>query len=141
MKVAIRYYSKTGHTKKLAEAISEELGVPAYPTNTTVKEEVDILFLGSAIYATGISDSIKNYIANLDSTKVKKVVNFSSATILTSTYDQVKKLVEEKGIPMAAEEFHCKGSFGVLQKGRPNQEDVNAIKAFARKIVDNEKKH
>lgn len=140
MKTAIRYYSKTGHTRLLADAISEVAGVPACTVDTPVTEETDILFLGSAIYATGISDSVKKFVEGLDSSKVKKIVNFSSATILTSTYDQVKKLVEEKGIAMAEEEFHCKGSFGVLQKGRPNAEDVQAVKNFAKGILEKEGK-
>lgn len=31
MKIAIRYYTQTGNTKKLAEAIAAELGVEARP--------------------------------------------------------------------------------------------------------------
>ena len=45
MKYAVRYYTKTGNTKRLAEAIAKELGVEALPVSETVNEKVDILFL------------------------------------------------------------------------------------------------
>ena len=44
MKYAIRYYSKSGNTKKLADAISEVLDVPAYDLSHELTEDVDVLF-------------------------------------------------------------------------------------------------
>lgn len=140
MNIAIRYYSKSGNTKKLAEAISEVAGVPALTVDAPVTEDTDLLFLGSSIYAAGVSQSIKDFIEQLNPSKVRKVVNFSTATILTSTYDQVKKLLDEKNIPMAEEEFHCKGSFGLIQKGRPNVNDIQEARMFAKKIIEKEKR-
>lgn len=46
MKYAVRYYTKTGNTKRLAEAIAKELGVDALPLSEGVKDAVDVLFLG-----------------------------------------------------------------------------------------------
>ena len=48
MKVAVRYYTKTGHTKKLAEAVAGAVGAEALPISTPVSEPVDILFLGNS---------------------------------------------------------------------------------------------
>ena len=45
MKIAVRYYTKTGNTKKLAMAIAEAVGVEAKPISVPVDEPVDILFL------------------------------------------------------------------------------------------------
>ena len=47
-KIAVRYYTKTGNTKKLAEAIAETVGVKAESVTVPVDQEVDILFLGSS---------------------------------------------------------------------------------------------
>lgn len=135
MKVAVRYYSKTNNTRKLAEAIGECLNIEVKTVEEKLEEDVDILFLGSSVYAGGIDSKVKNFINNLDSSKVKKVVNFSSAAVLTSTYKQVKEMVEAKGIEMSKEEFHCKGSFGLVHKGRPNNDDIKAFKEFALKIA------
>jgi len=51
MKIAIRYYTKTGNTKKLAEAIASAIDVEAKTVDEPLSEDVDILFLGSAVYA------------------------------------------------------------------------------------------
>ncbi|MHB8061617.1 MAG: hypothetical protein ACYDG2_03110 [Ruminiclostridium sp.] len=44
MNIAIRYYSKTGNTKKLTEAIGEVTGVTAQTTDVALDGETDILF-------------------------------------------------------------------------------------------------
>lgn len=48
MTYAVRFYTKTGNTKKLAQAIAGELGVEALPISEGVNEKVDILFLGNS---------------------------------------------------------------------------------------------
>ncbi len=135
MKTAIRYYSRGGNTEKLAKAISEAIGVEALTTDVPLTEDVDILFLGSSVYAYGVDDNIKSFIANIG-VNVGKVVNFSTAALVKSTYKQVGKLLEEKGIPQAKEEFYCRGSFGPMHKGRPDADDLKAAKEFAEKIVN-----
>ena len=134
MKVAIRYYTRGGNTKKLADAISEAIGVEAKTTAEPLTEDVDILFLGSSVYAYGVDDEVKKFINGID-VKVGKVVNFSTAALIKSTYKQVAKLLAEKNIPFAEEEFACKGSFAMMHKGKPDADDCKAAAAFAKKIV------
>ena len=134
MKVAIRYYTRGGNTKKLADAIAEAIGVEAKTTAEPLTEDVDILFLGSSVYAYGVDDEVKKFIKGID-VKVGKVVNFSTAAIIKSTYKQVAKLLTEKNIPFAKEEFACKGSFAVMHRGKPDADDCKAAADFAKKIV------
>ena len=84
MKIAIRYYTKTGNTKKMAEALSETVGVEALTVDNPLTEDVDILFLGSAVYAAGVDAKVKEFIENID-VNVGKIVNFSSAALIEST--------------------------------------------------------
>lgn len=134
MKIAIRYYSKSGNTKKLAEQIGSTLKVEVQDVSSPLTEDVDILFLGSSVYAAGVDNEVKNFIENIN-VSVGKVVNFSTAALIPSTYNQVKKLVEQKRITMAEEEFHCRGSFMMMHRGRPNAADLKEISTFARKIA------
>ena len=134
MKVAIRYYTRGGNTKRLAEAISKAVGVDAETTSVPLTEDVDILFLGSSVYANGVDKEVKQFIEGIR-VKVGKVVNFSTAALVKSTYKQVSKLLEEKHIPFAKEEFYCRGSFAVMHRDRPNADDCNAAADFARKII------
>ena len=138
MKVAVRYYTKTGNTKKLAEAIAAEIGAEALPISEPVDEKADILFLGNSYYAFNIDPEVRDFVRGLDKEKVGCIVNFGSAAMLNSTYKKVKAEADKAGIPMSEKEFHCKGEFKGLHKGRPNDEDLKAAAAFAGKIVKGE---
>ena len=135
MKVAVRYYTKTGNTKRLAEAIGKAIGVEALPISASITEPVDILFLGNSYYAFSIDPEVRNFVKSLDKNKVGRIVNFGSAAMLNSTYKKVKTEADKIGIPVDEREFHCKGEFKGLHKGKPDQADLKAAAAFAQKIV------
>lgn len=135
MKVAVRYYTKTGNTKRLAEAVAKALGVEALPLSAPVEERVDMLFLGNSYYAFSIDPEVRDFIRALDRDKVGRIVNFGSAAMLNSTWKKVKAEADKAGILMDAREFHCKGEFKGVHKGRPNEEDLKAAAEFAKKIV------
>ena len=135
MKTAIRYYTKTGNTKRLAEAVAKELGVEALPLSEPIKEPVDILFLGNSYYAFNIDPEVREFIRRLDKDMVGKIVNFGSAAMINSTYKKVKTEADKAGIAMDEREFHCRGEFKGIHKGRPNHEDLAAPAAFARSII------
>lgn len=88
MKYAVRYYSKSGNTKKLADEIARVLGIDAKDVSEPLTEDVEILLMGSSVYAAGVDASVKSFINQIDG-KVGCVVNFSTAAILNSTYKQV----------------------------------------------------
>ena len=135
MKIAVRYYTKTGNTKKLAEAVAAAAGVKALPISTPVDEPVDILFLGNSYYAFSIDPEVRDFIRSLDKTKVGRIVNFGSAAMLNSTYKKVKAEADKAGIRMDEREFHCKGEFKGLHKGKPDESDLKAAAGFARQII------
>ena len=132
MKFAVRYYTKTGNTKRLAEAMAKELGVEALSIIEPVTEPVDILFLGNSYYAFNIDPEVRNFIRTLDKEKVGRIVNFGSAAMLNSTYKKVKAEADKVGIAMDKKEFHCKGEFKGIHKGRPNEDDIKAAVEFVK---------
>lgn len=135
MKFAIRYFTRTGNTEKLAKVIEEVAGVEAKKIDAKLEEDVDVLFLGASIYAAGIDNEIKKFIDGID-VKVKKVVLFSTAAMLGSPYKQVEKLLKNKEIIMDPRHFHCKGKFLNMLKDRPNEEDLNNLREFVKDIVE-----
>ena len=136
MKIAVRYYTKTGNTKRLAEAVADAVGAEALPISEPLTEAVDILFLGNSYYAFSIDPEVRDFIRSLDSGKVGRIANFGSAAMLNSTWKKVKAAADKKGIAMDAREFHCKGEFKGFHKGRPNEDDLKAVAAFAKKIME-----
>ena len=134
MKAAVRYYTKTGNTKKICEAIAEAIGVEAKPVDVPLEEKTEVLFLGNSVYAANIEKEVKDFVeANKDN--IGKLVNISSAALLEGTYGRISKLCSELGIDIDQREFHCKGSFKFMHKGRPNQQDLEEAAAFAKGIM------
>ena len=136
MKIAVRYYTKTGNTKRLAEAIAKAVGVEALPISTPVTEPVDVLFLGNSYYAFSIDPEVRKFVQGLDKKLVGKIVNFGSAAMLNSTYKKVKAEADKVGIPMDEREFHCKGEFKGIHKGKPDEADMKRAAEFAKKVIE-----
>jgi len=134
-KIAVRYYSKSGNTKKLAERIATVAGCNAETTDIDLGEKVDILFLGAAVYWAGIDKNVKDYIGRLDKNKVGKVVIFSTSALAERAVPSIKKLLEAKKIKVAADDFYCRGQFASLYRGKPDENDLSAAAEFAKKII------
>lgn len=134
MNIAVRYFTRSGNTQKLAKAIGDAVGVEAKVVSVPLEEHTEVLFLGSSVYAAGVDDAVKRFIAE-NKEKIGKIYNFSTAALAASTYKQVEKLAKEHGVAMAAEEFHCRGSFAFMHRGRPNEQDLRDAAEFAKGII------
>lgn len=134
MSIAIRYFSRTGHMKQMAEAAASVLGLEAKTIEQPLDAPVDVLLLGTAVYAAGVDGKVKDFIAQLDPAKVGKVICFSSSAILESSYAQVKKLLEERGIAADSREFHCRSQLTLLHRGHPDSADIENLKTFVKSL-------
>ena len=135
MSVAIRYFSKFGHSKLMAEAVSQVAGVPALDVNEPLDGEVEILFLGAGLFLGKVDGSVGAFIKTLSPEKVGKVVCFGSCVIKKSPVPELKKLLEAQGLNVAVESFSCKGAMGPIYKGHPDSKDLALLQEFARGIL------
>ncbi len=135
MNIQVRYYSRGGNTKKVAEAIAEELGVEALNITNPV-EGADLLFLGNSMYAFTIDKNVKKFVGELKVENTKEIVNFSTSASDSSTHKKVNKCIKDKNIKLNEKHLSIPGEFLKMNKGRPNEEDLKAAKKFAREIVD-----
>lgn len=134
MNIAIRYYTRSGHTKKLAEAIAEKINVKAENISVPLDEPAELLFLGCSYYAFDMDREVKSFItANKDN--IGKIVCFGTSAMMKSMKKPMKKLTEPLGIKLSDEEFHCRGEFKFVNKGRPNENDVKNAALFAERVV------
>lgn len=109
MRAAVRYYSRSGNTKAVAEAIAKKAGVPAISVDSdqaAIKEPVDVLFIGGALYAYGIDNHLKTYLRSLKKGDAKKAVVFSTSWLSKHSIDLIKKGVAEAGIPVEEQAFY-----------------------------------
>jgi flavodoxin len=135
MATAVRYLSKTGHTKLVAEAIAQELDVPAEPISAPLPEVTDILVLGGAIYGFTLDDDFINYIKTLDSAAVKKVYVVATSAIVKTVNQSIKDLLVTQGLNVASDTFHCYGKFALIHSKHPTAQDLQDAASFAKKIV------
>lgn len=130
MKTAIRYYTHSGNTKKLADAIGAALSLQAETVDTPLTEKVDLLLLGCSYYAFDMDPNVKTFLRE-NKDKIGKVICFGTSAMNKSMKKPLKKVLDELNVAQAEEDFHCPGSFGPMHKGRPNADDMKAAQEFA----------
>ena len=97
--IRIRYYSKTGNTKQVAEYISDCLNVRALEINDDdYKSKCSLLFLGGAPYANIMAPKLREYVYNLDLDYVDEVALFTTSNWSKRTVKAIKDILNEKGI-------------------------------------------
>ena len=134
MNIAIRYYTQTGNTKKLAEAIAAELGLEAKPVSVPLEEKADLVFLCNSVYWAGIDKSVKQFVKD-NTEKIGAIVNVSTAALIESSYGQMRKLASGAGVKLCEKEFHCRGKVSALHAGHPDEADLKAAREFARSVT------
>jgi flavorubredoxin len=130
MNPAVRYFSRTGNTKLVAEAIAKAVQTTAISVDAPdakLDKPVDVLFIGGALYAYGIDSHLKEYLASLQKADVKKAVVFSTSWLSKHAIDLIKKGLKDAGIPVAKEFFYV--------KNKPSAAQLQEADAFAQKYV------
>lgn len=129
MKTAVRYYSKFGNTKKIAEAIAEEAGVKAVSVTEEpdLTEYVDVLFLGGAPYANIMALELREYAKRLPSDKIGRAVLFTTSNWSRRTVRALGKILAGKGIPVEKRYFYAHMTRIKARTG--------AAKDFTRKVM------
>ncbi|MDR3305435.1 MAG: flavodoxin [Clostridiales Family XIII bacterium] len=135
MKTEVRYYTRSGNAKKLAEAIAGVIGAAAETVETPLSEPVDLLFLGGAVYAGNLDSHLKSFAAGLTADKAKAVAVFNSAAGGRSIRPDVAALITDEGIRICEEAFSCKGKFLLANRGKPDAQDCAGAAAFAKKLI------
>ena len=134
MTVAVRYYTRSGNTKKLADAVAFAASVESKDITCPLDEKADILFLGCSYYAFDVDEAVKKFIIE-NKGNIGKVVCIGTSAMMKSMKKPIKKVADTVGVAVADEEFHCRGEFAKFHKGRPNEKDLADVSAFAKKVV------
>ena len=134
MNIAIRYYTRSGNTQKLAEAIAERINVKAENISVPLDGKADILFLGCSYYAFDMAQDVKDFVAE-NKDNIGEIVCFGTSAMMKSMKKPMQKLAELHGVKLSDMEFHCRGEFNIVNKGRPNAEDLQNAALFAERIV------
>lgn len=136
MKTALVYFSRTGHSKRIAKAIAEALQIAALDVKSEpVLNEVDLLFIVGGIYGGASSPELKAYAEGLSKSSVKKAALITSCLNRIHRQSMIREILTRKGIDVAPDEFVCKGSFLFFGLGHPSKEEIDAAISFARRAI------
>lgn len=134
MNTAVTYYSKTGHTKKVAEAIAKAAGCSAADIAGYKAAPVDVLFIGGSIYGGSLEPSLASFISGLDPKEVRSAALFTTYIKEANAVGLMKQLLGQKGIPVSAV-FSCKGQFLLFNRKHPDAADLEEASKFAASVV------
>ena len=146
MKALVIYYSKTGNTKKIAEAIAEELKAELKSVDEPIEVgNYDLICVGTSVYAGCVCSKIKNFMNNLPNLEGKKTAGFCTMALIgaKSTLHFIKEKFQfKKAVFLGG--FSSISQTGIFfgygprlwAPGRPNERDVEGARSFARSLVD-----
>jgi flavodoxin I len=129
------YYSLTGNTKKVADAIASELGVVAENVDTKDKlAEDSVVFLGAGLYGPLRSWGFRRFI-DRNSFEGRKVALFgTSGEGKGKEVGALEEAVVAKGAEVAGS-FFCRGRFLFLKREHPTSKDLGNARRFAREVA------
>ncbi len=107
MSVAIRYQSRGGHVREMAEIIAE--GVDVEPISiddprAPITKPVDILFIGGALYKFRLDPAMEEYLESIPEGMVTIAIVFGSSALTHRPIFLIQERLKAKGIdihPMA----------------------------------------
>jgi len=134
--IGVVYATKTQHSRKLAEAIAQELGVTAKNiTENTQPEETRLLFIVGGIYGGKCNPDLLAYAEKLDPSLVKKAaIVTSSVSVSNRSQKELRELLTKKGVDVVGE-ISCAGSFLFVKLTHPNKADIDAITHAAKELA------
>ena len=139
-----------GNTKKVAEAMAQELGAECIPVKDLKVKDIasyDLIGFGSGIYFSQHHKGLLDAIDALPPAMGTKAFVFSTAGFPTGKFmfhSALKTKLTEKGFFIAGE-FSCRGldtykifgAFGGMNKGHPDENDIKKAQEFAKGIAKN----
>jgi flavodoxin len=129
------YYSMGGNTKKVAEAIADELWVTAKNIKSLENLPEDaFIFLGTGCYGSVLPGEIADFIQK-NRLQGRKIALFTTSAFgWGKELSIVEKHIQEKGVRIVGR-FNCYGQFLAVKRGHPDREDLEKARAFARSMI------
>ena len=136
MKTAVVYFSRTGHSKKIAEAIAASLELKAIDVKTKpTLEAVDLLIMVGGIYGGASSPELKSYAESISKQQVRKVLLITSCVSKRQKQEMIRQILVKNGVEVVSDEFICQGNFLFFGIGHPNSEEIKAAGSFVKKYT------
>lgn len=134
--VKVVYATKTGHSRKIAQAIAQKLNVePMNIKENPQIKEVDLLFIVGGIYGGQSLPELIQFAESLDKDKVGKVALITSCTSKNTPQSLIRTKLLENGIKVVDDEFICQGNFLFFGLGHPNKSEISNAVEYSKRLL------
>ena len=133
MNFLVVYFSRGGKTRKVAEAIAQELGCEAVDVKKETPDVsgVELLIVGSGQYVGKLHKTLQGFLDRLQpSSKSKAAVFATAGGPDPKCIYAMEEALETKGCKVISS-FKCRGQFLFFNRGHPTEDDLKNAKAFA----------
>ncbi|MGA3110978.1 MAG: flavodoxin family protein [Candidatus Bathyarchaeia archaeon] len=134
MKTCVVYFSRTGNTKRLAQAIAETVKAPIFSmaeTQPSAIQDCDLLIIGSPVEGASPAKEASAFIESMPKVEHKKAIVFCTHRIFGSSraMGKMEKMLNGKGYETVLK---------VAKKGmKPDQEaDFSEVLSEVKKAVE-----
>jgi len=133
MNACVLYFSRTGNTKRLAEAIADTVKAPIFniaSTEPSALENFDLLILGTPVEGSRPAKETLAFIENMPKKEGKKAILFCTYAVWkSSTFKILEKQLASKGY---------ESILSVSKKGmKPDKEaDFSEVVGEVRKVLE-----
>ena len=127
MNIHVIYFSKSGHSRTLAQAVAKALSLEAMElTQVPADLSSDLVFLvtGSGNLRGGLSPQSIRRVCLITSSMGKK------------PQTEIRSILENQGVKVLRAEYLCKGSFLFFGMGHPSKEEIREAVDFAQRTVE-----
>jgi flavodoxin I len=131
--VSVIVDSRGGNTRKVADAIAEEIGISAKDVTPGFTDDAKLLFLGSGTYKGKPGEAMMKFIESGDFSG-RKVALFGTSASLAGGQKMINAMTDaltKKGATITGA-YHCRGKWLLINWGHPNNEDLENAKNFVR---------
>ncbi len=147
MKTIVLYASRSGNTKKIADAMATQLGCEAIKVTSDISAQTlnlaayDFIFVGTGLYAGTPNEDLVKFLTGMQLQKPTQFALFitwggaprSDKMALT----RLRSILEGKGHKVLKAYFAAYGGWkGVLiKRGHPKPDEIKAASEWAKKLV------
>ncbi len=134
--IAVFVDSRGGNTRKVADAIAGDLGVSVGDLAVHLPADPTILFLGSGTYGGAPGIEMMKFVTDNEFSD-RRVALFGTSMSEAGARKMIAAMEDgltRKGAKVIGN-FHCRGKFLLFNRGRPNAEDLDDAKKFAREMI------
>jgi flavodoxin len=147
MKTLVVYYSESGNTQKLAQAVAAGLGTQTLRIEEVKAQELadcDLICIGTPVQGAAPAKKVLEFISHMPPMKDKKAAVFCTMHMFgdKKAIEILKRTLEDRGMVFLGG-FTALGwsrliaNFGprIFNRGRPNREELARAEDFGRNLL------